>query len=101
MKPKSNYEKAYDTLISIYHDNDELVNELHDLKILVDRAVPKYVKAYRDGVGDATIPNGVDDYVAYRCPNPNCDTEISDDIGEPNFCYECGQALKWWFRDDE
>lgn len=99
MKPRSNYEKAYDTLISIYHDNDLLVNELHDLKVLVDRAVPKRVNARYDGYGDSSIPNGAYLFYTYHCPNERCDEVLDDDIA-PNYCPRCGQRLQWRCVDE-
>lgn len=34
-------------------------------------------------------------YKYLGCYCPMCDEEISDEIGEPKYCYECGQALDW------
>ena len=45
----------------------------------------------------------VQKWIYTKCPNPNCDYELSTHHGDgyysiehkPNFCPNCGQALLW------
>lgn len=99
MKNRKNiYQQAFEVLKEQCASYDT-VDELITLKELVEKSVPTYVKAYRDGVGDATVPNGTDDFFTYECPN--CEEEIPDDFMEPEHCPFCGQCLRWYDEENE
>jgi len=59
----------------------------------------------KDVIYNALFQKRVDvqKWIYTKCPNPNCDYELSTHHGDgyysiehkPNFCPNCGQALLW------
>ena len=72
------YEKAFSVLRE--HANADTVDELIDIKELVEKATHKKPK----------LNNKYNDQGLYLCPKCNNDLEYDFD-----YCPNCGQAIKW------
>lgn len=77
------YEKAFNHLRE--HVSFDTVDEMIDIKELVERATPKKIEYVVGLYGKEK-----------HCPN--CDTEV---LNFANYCHLCGQALGWRVEDDE
>jgi len=83
-----------------------------DANILIVKDLPELKKIIANGT---LLPEGCDveriipkkvnvqKWIYTKCPNPNCDYELSTHHGDgyysiehkPDFCPNCGQALLW------
>jgi predicted RNA-binding Zn-ribbon protein involved in translation (DUF1610 family) len=94
------YEKAFNHLRE--HASFDTVDEMIDIKELVEKAIPK--KPIKNEMGKISFLDklfGTED--AYTCPN--CGNALlkhyMNERQETRYCWDCGQAIDWRGEDGE